>query len=167
MAWQTNNNKDSVICSTASPSKTREDWKWGTKKDIEDLFKESTDYVTIAENNLIYRYPPDTNNKNKYNFGRLTTSKIRNILSIVNGIYNKLVLNTSSDELDPDITNEIRYMKVRFIYEAGRESDVETFCSNTKIIDAIDLINTKNDFIRYSRYLEALVAYHRFYGGKD
>ena len=27
--------------------------------------------------------------------------------------------------------------------------------------------NSRAEFIRFARYMEALVAYHRFFGGKD
>ena len=38
----------------------------------------------------------------------------------------------------------------------------------SKILNKIDKIGTsKKKFIEMERYMEALVAYHRFYGGKD
>ena len=40
--------------------------------------------------------------------------------------------------------------------------------NESKILNKIDQIGTsKKKFIEMERYMEALVAYHRFYGGKD
>ncbi|TYQ18236.1 UNVERIFIED_CONTAM: CRISPR-associated protein Csm1 [Acetivibrio alkalicellulosi] len=122
----------------------------------------------LAENVMRKLQRPDRNGR--MTFGKLTTSKIRNILSLVNEIYNKVIF--SDEKLDERIQNEIMYMKVRLIYEAGREHEKEKpvgeFAKKSDIITAIDFIgDDKRKFIRYSRYLEALVAYFKFLGGKD
>jgi CRISPR-associated protein Csm2 len=72
-----------------------------------------------------------------------------------------------NEDLPETIVSEIRYLKLRLIYEAGREEEVENFCKVTGVIDALDFIgNSKARYIRYARYMEALVAYHKFYNSE-
>ena len=76
------------------------------------------------------------------------------------------------EELPQDIVDRIQYLKVQFVYEYGRDDkkdgSVRRFINESKILNKIDQIGTsKKKFIEMERYMEALVAYHRFYGGKD
>ncbi len=97
----------------------------------------------------------------------VTTSKIRNLLAMTADIYNE-VLGCREEKLGDEVCGRIDYLKVRFLYEAGREPTVKSFVETTDIMDCMDAIKgSKKNYIRFSRYMEALVAYHRFYGGRD
>lgn len=97
----------------------------------------------------------------------LTTSKIRNLLSMASDIYND-TMDISGDELNEEISSRIEYLKVRFIYEAGREPSVKNFVEASKIIDVIDNVKgSKKQYILFNRYMEALVAYRKFLGDRD
>ena len=102
---------------------------------------------------------------------KITTSKIRGLLSGMSDIYNDVV-RVEGEELPRDIVDRIQYLKVQFVYEYGRDDkkdgSVRRFINESKILNKIDQIGTsKKKFIEMERYMEALVAYHRFYGGKD
>lgn len=102
---------------------------------------------------------------------KITTSKIRGLLSGMSDIYNDVV-RVEGEELPQDIVDRIQYLKVQFVYEYGRDDkkdgSVRRFINESKILNKIDQIGTsKKKFIEMDRYMEALVAYHRFYGGKD
>ena len=102
---------------------------------------------------------------------KITTSKIRGLLSGMSDIYNDVV-RVEGEELPQDIVDRIQYLKVQFVYEYGRDDKkdgpVRRFINESKILNKIDQIGTsKKKFIAMERYMEALVAYHRFYGGKD
>ncbi len=102
---------------------------------------------------------------------KITTSKIRGLLSGMSDIYNDVV-RVEGEELPQDIVDRIQYLKVQFVYEYGRDDKkdgpVRRFINKSKILNKIDQIGTsKKKFIEMERYMEALVAYHRFYGGKD
>ena len=97
----------------------------------------------------------------------VTTSKIRNLLAITADLYNE-VLSVKGEKLPEDITGRINYLKVRFVYEAGRDARVKVLDEEAKILECLnDIKGNRQQFIRFSRYIEALVAYHRFYDGKD
>ena len=50
----------------------------------------------------------------------ITTSKIRDLLSQVNELYNDIILE-SGETLDKKYVEAIRHLKVRMIYDAGRD----------------------------------------------
>lgn len=102
------------------------------------------------------------------NYSDFTTSKIRNILALISEIYNDLVLETT-DELSSSYVERIEYLKVRLVYESGREPyTVRPFVEKAGLLDLLNSMgNSRDNFIKFARYMEALVAYHRFYDGRD
>ena len=73
-------------------------------------------------------------NKQGREIPMVTTSKIRNLLSMAADIYNQ-ALDCKEDVLPDDITSRIDYLRVRFMYEAGREQGVKS------LIEEADLLN--------------------------
>ena len=97
----------------------------------------------------------------------VTTSKIRNLLAMTADIYNE-VINLHDEKLSTDIVGRIKYLKIRFVYEAGRQSEVKKLVEEAELLGHLDEIgNSRKQYILFSRYMEALVAYRKFYGGKD
>lgn len=106
-------------------------------------------------------------NKNGKSIPIVTTSKIRNLLAMTAGIYND-VLNVKGEKLPEDITGRIQYLKVRFVYEAGREPGVKNLVEKSEIIECLNGIkDSRQNYILFSRYMEALVAFRKFIGGRD
>ena len=52
-------------------------------------------------------------------------------------------------------------------YEAGRESAVKSFFEKAHLMGMLDSVLTYDQFLLYCRYAESLVAYFKYYGGKD
>ena len=97
----------------------------------------------------------------------VTTSKIRNLLAMISDIYNE-IMNQNQKELSEEICAKIEYLRVRFIYESGRETKVKDLVMEADILDILKNIGKDRDkFILFNRYMEALVAFHKYYGGKD
>ena len=99
----------------------------------------------------------------------ITSSKIRNILEMVNKIYNN-VLFIPDSELTKNQLSDIAYLKVRMAYECGRDKSVEDFITRSCIMNPIThIVNSrkKDDFLLYCRYVESLLAYFKYYGGRD
>ena len=120
-------------------------------------------YVEIAED-VIKKIGEERNGKLQF---KLTTSKIRSILAMNSAIYNEVVQNLSQ-KLDTKIKRDLQYLKVRLVYEAGRETAVKKFVEEANLLELLDTIGeSKERYLLFSRYLEALVAYHRYYGGSD
>lgn len=98
---------------------------------------------------------------------QITTTKIRNLLAMTADIYNE-VLNSATDQLDEEVAGRIEYLKIRFVYESGREDAVKALVEQAQILQAIaEIQGSKERFLLFSKYMEALVAYHRYYGGND
>ena len=98
----------------------------------------------------------------------LSTSKIRNVLAMTANIYNEVMLLTDS-ALTEKIKEQITYLRIRCIYEAGRSGNepVKYFVKESGILDILPSIASRKDYILFSHYMEALVAWRKFLGGKD
>ena len=90
----------------------------------------------------------------------LTTSKIRNILAMVSEIYNEVI-----HESGEVLSSESQYLRLRIVYEAGRETSVKDFVEKAKILEELKKVkDSKSQFLLFCRYMEALVAYRKFSG---
>ncbi len=117
--------------------------------------------------------------RNKADKFNLRTNQIRKFLSAVNTINNKVnvyqakaasgkVPGAKSDVLPPYIVAEIKYLKIKIAYQAGRERAVKDFTDKAKLTAYIDDIGSDvHKYKTFAKYIEALVAYHKFYGGQD
>ena len=103
----------------------------------------------------------------------LTTSQIRKFLASVNALTNKVDVyhaqNPGAVELSPTLASAVKYLKVQLAYQAGREpKKVKPFVETTRLKERIDGIGTDlRAYEDFAHYMEALVAYHKFYGGRD
>ena len=98
---------------------------------------------------------------------KVTTSKIRNLLSLVTDIYNEENIRTD-EKLLPESIVKLNLMRVRVAYECGRDDTVKSFVAQTNLLEYLKGISTdRADLIRFAHYMEALVAFHRYFGGKE
>ena len=92
----------------------------------------------------------------------VTTSKIRNLLSMAADIYNQ-VLDCKDNELPTELVSRIDYLRVRFIYECGRDERTNDLIDEAGLIDILKQINgDKNNYILFYHYMEALVAFKKY-----
>ncbi|MDD6196595.1 MAG: type III-A CRISPR-associated protein Csm2 [[Clostridium] aminophilum] len=125
-----------------------------------------TNYVDEAEN-AIKRLKNKINPKTGRPVPMVTTSKIRNLLSMSADIYNNVLI-LNSEKLNSELAGRIEYLRMRFVYECGREPAVKNFVLEAKILDVLKEIDgNKSNYILFNHYMEALVAFHKFYGGND
>ena len=130
-------------------------------------FLNETTYVDQAEKVIDDLKAPYEKNGKTIHPQLVTTSKIRNILSMAADLYDN-VLQNRNNELSADIVSRIEYLSVRMIYESGRETLVKSFVTRAHLDEYAKMIgNDKKKYILFYRYLEALVAFHKFKGGKD
>lgn len=98
--------------------------------------------------------------------GLLTVSQIRNLLAMSADILNE-VLEYPEENLSEELLDRISYLTVRFYYEAGRDEKVKSFIEIAKLLPFLKGIKTRKQYIQYYQYMEALVAFHKYHGGKD
>ncbi len=110
--------------------------------------------------------------KGKDNKIILTTSKIRNILTTTATIYDNV--KRSKGNLTIDEISDVQNLRMKLVYEYGRdesgnkETGVKDFIDKSNLIEEIKKIgDDREKLIIYCKYVEALVAYHRYFGGKD
>ena len=117
----------------------------------------SENYVDEAEKVIKTLIEKDRNGRNVI---RLTTSKIRGILSLVTELYNDII-HESSNKLGEEYVERIQYLRLRIAYEAE-------FVKKSNLLGYVKQIkDSKKLFLLFTKYVEALVAYHKYYGGKD
>lgn len=98
--------------------------------------------------------------------GLLTVSQIRNLLAMFADILNE-VLEYPEENLSEELLDRVSYLTVRFYYEAGRDEKVKSFIETAKLLPFLKGIKTRKQYIQYYQYMEALVAFHKYHGGKD
>lgn len=130
---------------------------------------ESFDVVTEAEKAIEGLKYKDKNNRDRID---VTTSQIRKFLTAVNVVRNKVDLykakNKGAEALSEELTAEIKFLKVNLLYQAGRTAAVKQFMTVSKLDIIIDGIgDSLARFMKFTKYVEALVAYHKFLGGRD
>lgn len=97
----------------------------------------------------------------------ITTSKIRAIHALVADIYNAENLRSEAELLEESQLKLMR-LRVRIIYDAGREQAVRAFVEKAQLLEYIKGIGkSRAEMIQFAHYMEALVAYHRYYGGRE
>ncbi|WP_302809341.1 type III-A CRISPR-associated protein Csm2 [Megamonas funiformis] len=106
----------------------------------------------------------------------LKTNQIRKILTAVNILKNKVdiykIANPQAKKLDEELQMEIEFLRVNIAYQIGREKGKENLVR--EFIEKADLLNMVKNingdikaFENFCRYIEALVAFHKFYGGQE
>ena len=108
----------------------------------------------------------------------VTTSQIRKFLTAVNTITEKVnvyrIQNPdNAEKLPEELQAEIKYLKIKLAYQIGRNNTrwgnpVKDFADKATLIKEIDAIkDSAKAWQTFAHYMEALVAFHKFYGGRD
>lgn len=103
----------------------------------------------------------------KEQYRKITTSKLRNILSLLMDVYNEEMLRTE-ESVSEDSMVKLQLARIRIAYECGRDRNTKEFVDAAHLLPWLKAIgNSRAQAIRYVHYLEAIVAYHRFFGGRE
>ena len=102
----------------------------------------------------------------------IKANQIRKILSTVNILKNKVdiykINNLQASTLSDELSMEVEFLRVNIAYQAGRDKTVKEFVEKTDLLNMIKKINGNiKAFEEFCKYVEALVAFHKYYGGKD
>ena len=88
----------------------------------------------------------------------LKTAQIRKFLDAIK----KLDSRTTQENFDPE---KVILLKVPLAYAAGKQKKVKLLMEVLE--PCIDKVNTHSDFKKIVQFIEAIVAYHKYYGGQD
>ncbi len=93
---------------------------------------------------------------------KISTNKIRDLLSLVSEIYNRENLRTA-DTISEESASGLIALRIRMVYEAGRDDAVKLFLERAQLLEYIKgLGDSRAKLMDFAHYMEALVAYHRF-----
>ena len=101
----------------------------------------------------------------KVNRDTLTNTQLRNLLAMTSAVYDE-ARNNGFDS----VNEKIAYLKVQFIYQSGRNTAVKAFIEVAQLVELVDMIRDfkeLDDLLRFCHYMEALIAYFKYYGGSD
>ena len=97
----------------------------------------------------------------------ITNTKLRRLFSLIIPVFNKERLR-SDEKLMQESRQALMMARVRMAYEAGRDGSVKDFIAKAKLMEYVKGVgDDREEFIRFAHYMEALVAWHRYYGDKD
>ena len=134
--------------------------------------KPKLDIVDRAEKAIQSLKRTDIHKGNKIG---LNPTKIRKFLTAVTSIKNKVEIvaagqGSAFKELPDDLALEVKLLKMNILYQAGRDSDIyiEDFIQKSGIVTFIESIgNDYKKFQQFCRYVEALIAFHKYYSSQD
>lgn len=127
------------------------------------------DYVDQAERVMRELHDKEVKNT-KYKM--VTKAQIRKFLTAVNAVTGEVEqyrLLQQGTKLPEDLRMQVKFLKVKLAYQIGRMgTPVKDFNDKAELMDWIDGIgDSVEKYQKFARYVEALVAFHKFYGGKD
>ena len=97
----------------------------------------------------------------------ITTSKIRRLFSLFTDIYNDEIRRTA-ETISAESSARLRLAQIRMLYEAGRDPKTKQFLKSARLVEYLkDIGSSRAKLLDYFHYMEALVAYHKYYGGKE
>lgn len=83
------------------------------------------------------------------NRSRITTTKMRGFLTLVNDIYNVENLRTEA-KLSAESKLKLMRLRVRMVYDAGRERDVKDFVEQAKLLEYLKGVgDSREEMIRF------------------
>ncbi len=98
---------------------------------------------------------------------KFTTSQLRKVLSTAVVVNNRLLREAGqSDKIPAELIDEIQYMRLKLVYQMGREEGLKFWLTNQGIDMAAVIQNIHSDksaFFRFYRLLESIIAYHKYH----
>lgn len=129
-----------------------------SQKEFLDVLKAKalpSDYLQAAEDAMI---------KIQRESDQITRTKLRNLYSLTMCIYDR-ELRRSEAQLLPEDQSKLTMMEMRVLYEYGRDDAVKVFVEKTQILGYLKGVkDSRQAYLNFAHYMEALVAYHRFLG---
>ena len=152
---------------TVVPKPLPEDYVQRAQDAIQQLDKLEKEYIENKKDK-------DRKDKDRKS-GIITTSKLRSLFSLFAETYNEVVRG-DQEKLTPAQVNALNAAKIRVYYEVGREdgykgnldyAPVGRFVKHSEMLAYLyDVGDSCEKLIQFYHYMEALVAFHRYYFGE-
>lgn len=130
-----------------------------------------TNYVQLAESVILAHKKLAESavlaHKNSNDRVLISTTQLRGLFALLTEVREILRVR-QTDALDETLQSRVQYIKMRFVYAAGRgEKGVPEFMTQSSLIGCLDAVkDSAKQFELVCKYMEALVAYHKFYINK-
>lgn len=103
----------------------------------------------------------------KENYSLITKTKMQNVLRLASDVYNAENQRTE-ERLLKKSTDQIKLLRIRLAYECGRDAQVRQFVESANLFEYLAKLSsvgscTRQDLLDFYHYMEALVAFHRYY----
>ncbi len=99
----------------------------------------------------------------------IKTNQIRNFFSHFNTIKNEFKKLKISNQPIEELDSSLILIKPKLAYAKGRNKEIEPF--QQLMFEVIDKVYKSSDkdkaYTNFFEFVEAIVAYHKYYGGKD
>jgi CRISPR-associated protein Csm2 len=135
-------------------------------------YTENADKVGLAES-VIESLAIESLAQRKDKPDMVTTSQVRKFLTAVNTVTGKIEQyrneHGQAETLSPELAVQVKFLKVKLAYQVGRgDQKIKSFAEKADLMAAIESIgNDVKKYEEFARYVEALVAFHKYRGGKD
>lgn len=140
-------------------SNNQKNYNWKGNVEVNSLTKYSKDMDKLKYAEEVMKNI--SNNKKD----QITSNQMRIILSLFVNVRNELEKNGKEEKLKEEELYKIKYIKVKLIYQVARVN-LKEFFKKTYLNEMIDDVETREDFYKLVDYVEALVAYQKFYMSK-
>ena len=101
--------------------------------------------------------------RDKWNNIQLTTNQIRNVLDLTNELYD-MIRTSSEEKLSEEVMTHIQYVRMKIVYAAAKDAPVRDLVDKSGLVDELKAVgNSRSNLLLFCKYMEALVAYHKFY----
>lgn len=123
------------------------------------------DYKTLSITNFANFAEKVIQEHNK-SYDKISTTQLRGLFSLLTEVR-EIIRVRQEKQLNENLISRVQYIKMRFVYAAGRgEKGVSAFMKQSALIECLDSIqDSVKQFELVCKYMEALVAYHKYYIG--
>lgn len=138
------------------PGGNRNDWKWSEDKAADEVRKAfGSDFVSFILNPAKPDYNDYIDKVKRYlaeHYKRMTTAQLRNIFSRVRNIENR---------------QQLYLLRPKLAYVAGRSETDEMKTMLFLLDQLIANVDCSEKLEQFKAFYEAVIAYHKYYGGKE
>ncbi len=92
---------------------------------------------------------------------KITYTKLRSLLTMIAALSNQL--KQEERPLSDFEQSQADRFLIQLVYESGRDPNVKSFIEQAGLLNRTKEIKSTMDILQLHQYMEALVAYHKFY----